>query len=162
MLAMIPPVVRGVCQEDLERIKSITREAYPTVSQLSTEVLSEWMQGSGVVSLFVVDVRAPAEFAVSHLHGAVNLQTVEQICRAITTRNATKTVLYCSVGFRSSRLAHLVTQRSVLNVANLEGSIFQWANEGKEIYQGEERVRQVHPYSRRWRGLLNQGLAADC
>jgi len=162
MLAMIPSVIRGVGTHDLERIKIIAREAYPAVAQLSIEVLSEWMQGSGLASLFVVDVRAPKEFAVSHLHGAINLQTADQIARAVTRQDPNKTILYCSVGFRSSRLAHLVAQRGVPNVFNLEGSIFQWANEGNEIYQGEKRVQQVHPYGRRWIGLLKQGLASDC
>src|SRR5262245_28921441 len=113
MLAMIPCVVRGVGLHDLERIKIIAREAYPAVPQLSTKVLSEWMQGRDVVSLFVVDVRAPEEFAVSHLRGAINLQTADQIARAVTERNPTNTILYCSVGFRSSRLAHLVAHRDV-------------------------------------------------
>ena len=161
MLAMIPSVVRGIGRDDLERIKIIAREAYPEVPQLSTEILSQWMEGNDLASLFVVDVRSPEEFAVSHLRGALNLQTADQIAKAITGRVPTKTILYCSVGFRSSRLAHLVAQRGVLKVFNLEGSIFQWANEGKEIYQGEKRVQQVHPYGRRWSGLLKPGLASD-
>ena len=86
MLAMIPSVVRGVGRHDLERIQTIAREAYPTVPQLSTEVLSKWMQGSGVESLLVVDVLAPKKFAVSHLHGAVNLQTADQIAREMNLR----------------------------------------------------------------------------
>jgi rhodanese-related sulfurtransferase len=162
MLAMIPSVIRGVDRNDLKKIKTIAREAYPAVPQLSTEVLWEWMQGSDGPSLFVVDVRAPEEFAVSHLRGAINIQIPDQIARAVTRRVPSKTILYCSVGFRSSRLAHLVAQRGVSNIFNLEGSIFQWANEGKEIYQGEKRVREVHPYGQRWMGLLKPGLASNC
>src|SRR6516162_5542388 len=119
------------------------------------------MHGGAVAALFVVDVRAPEEFDVSHLRGAENLQTVDQNVREVTKRNPTRTILYCSVGFRSSRLAHLVAQRGIPNVFNLEGSIFQWANEGKEIYQGEKRVAHVHPYGKRWTGLLKPGLTAD-
>jgi rhodanese-related sulfurtransferase len=159
---MIPSVVRGIGRHDLERIKIIAREAYPAVPQLSTEVLSEWMHGGELAFLLLVDVRAPEEFAVSHLRGAVNLQTADQIARAVTTRDPARTILYCSVGFRSSRLAHLVAQRGIPNVFNLEGSIFQWANEGKELYQGQKPVRQVHPYGRRWTGLLKPGLASNC
>jgi hypothetical protein len=46
------------------------------------------------------------------------------------------------------------------NVVNLEGSIFQWANEGRPLYCGELRAEQVHPYGAMWSGLLKQGLAA--
>src|SRR3974390_572535 len=96
---MIPSVVRGVDRHDLDRIKIIADKAYPSVPQLNTEVLSEWMQGRDVTSLLVVDVRAPEEFAVSHLRGAVNLQTADQIAREVTQRDPNKTILYCSVGF---------------------------------------------------------------
>jgi hypothetical protein len=45
------------------------------------------------------------------------------------------------------------------NVMNLEGSIFQWANEGREVVRGDTSVREVHPYGRRWAGLLKPGLS---
>jgi rhodanese-related sulfurtransferase len=162
MLAMIPSVMRGVDGQDLDKINSIARAAYPTVRQLRTETLSEWMQGKREGPLLIVDVRSRQEFVVSQLHGAVNLQTPEQIVRTVTERKPLRTILYCSVGFRSSRLAHLVTQRGIGEVFNLEGSIFQWANEGRAVYQGDKVVQEVHPYGKRWAGLLREGLASAC
>lgn len=38
---------------------------------------------------------------------------------------------------------------------NLEGSIFEWVNEGHSVYQGEQAVKQVHPFSHLWGLLLN-------
>jgi len=119
------------------------------------------MQTGGGARLLLVDVRRSEEFAISHLHGAVNLRTTEQIARAVTERNPDKTILYCSVGFRSSRLANLLAQRGGRKVLNLEGSIFQWANEGRPVYQGDKVVQQVHPYGRLWAGMLKKGLASD-
>jgi rhodanese-related sulfurtransferase len=162
MLAMIPSLGRGIDLADLERIKAIARKAYPAVPQLSTQVLAEWMQTGGVARLLLVDVRRSEEFAVSHLRGAVNLHTTEQIARAVTERSPDKTILYCSVGFRSSRLANLLAQRGGRKLFNLEGSIFQWANEGRPVYQGEKVVHQIHPYGGRWAGMLKKGLASDC
>jgi rhodanese-related sulfurtransferase len=160
MLSVIPSVFAGVDDRDLERIKGITREVFPSVSQLGTGTLEEWLQQANP-SLLLVDVRSPEEFAVSHLRGSVNLQTAAQIAAAVNERKPTKTVLYCSVGFRSSRLARALTRQGLRDVMNLEGSIFQWANEGRAVYQGEKAVHKVHPYGKRWAGLLKGGLASD-
>ena len=158
---MIPSVFAGVDSRDLERIKGITREVFPSVSQLGTDTLEEWLQQANL-SLLLVDVRSSEEFAVSHLRGAVNLQTAGQIAGAVNERKPAKAILYCSVGFRSSRLARALTRQGLRDVMNLEGSIFQWANEGRPVYRGDVPVRQVHPYGKRWAGLLKDGLASEC
>jgi rhodanese-related sulfurtransferase len=158
MLSIIPSVLRGVNVRDLEKMKAIVREAYPSVPQLSTRKLHELRQGSA--SLVLVDVRSREEFDVSHLRSAVNLQSVEQIAEVVKERRAFNTVLYCSVGFRSTRIAQVLIERGVAGVMNLEGSIFQWANEGRPIYRGEVPVQEVHPYGKRWAGLLKPGLAS--
>lgn len=159
MLSMIPSVLTGVDRRDLEKIKAIAREVFPSVSQVDTAALAEWLPQSNP-SLLLVDVRSPEEFGVSHLPGAVNLQTAAQIAAAVNERKPTRTVLYCSVGFRSSRLAHALARQGLRGVMNLEGSIFQWANEGRAVYQGEGEVQKVHPYGKRWAGLLKDGLAS--
>jgi len=160
MLSMIPSVLGGVTQRDLERIKAIARRAYPAVPQLGTGELAGWI-AAGRKDWLLIDVRSAAEFAVSHLEGAVRAGTAKEIERAVRERRPERTVLYCAVGFRSSRLAHLVQKRGVGALANLEGSIFQWANEGRPLFRGSEPARQVHPFARRWAGLLREGLASD-
>jgi rhodanese-related sulfurtransferase len=105
-------------------------------------------------------MRTSEEF-VSHLRSAVNLQTAQQIAQAVKERKPTQTIVYCSVGFRSSRLAQSLADRGVGEVMNLEGSIFQWAHEGRPVYQGDRVVRHVHPYGKRWAGLLKDGLAIE-
>jgi rhodanese-related sulfurtransferase len=157
MLTMIPAVLRGVDTDDLATIKIIARRAYPAVTQLDLKTLASWMETRE--SLLLVDVRSPEEFVVSHLRGAVNLRSVDEIMDAVHERRPSATVLYCAVGFRSSRLAHKLTKRQVSGISNLEGSIFQWANEGWPLYRSETLVHQVHPYGKRWAGLLKRGLA---
>ena len=158
MIAMIRSVMRGVGLRDLDRIKKITRQSFPFVRQISTEQLATWMETSNQ-SLLIVDVRSADEFAISRLRGAVNLTTAQQITEAIHSRKPFTAILYCSVGFRSSRLADELARRGIADVANLEGSIFQWANEGRPLYRDETLVKQVHPYGKRWAGLLRPGLA---
>lgn len=158
MLSMIPRVLAGIELRDLETIKEIARRAYPDVPQIPTDQLAARLE-QGEVGLLLIDVRGPAEFAASHLPGAVPARSASNIAALIRERAPAKTILYCSVGFRSSRLAHLLARRGVSNVANLEGSIFQWANEGRPLCQGDKPVTHVHPYSARWAGLLQPGLA---
>jgi hypothetical protein len=58
-------------------------------------------------------------------------------------------------------MAHRVQPLVSGPVYNLEGSIFEWANSGRPVYRGEERVSVVHPYGARWERLLDRALRAD-
>jgi hypothetical protein len=44
------------------------------------------------------------------------------------------------------------------NVFNLQGSIFQWANEGRPLITNGHAVHVVHPFNERWGVLLNPQL----
>lgn len=159
MLSMIPRVLRGVEVRDIEVIKQLTRKVYPEVQQITTGMLEQRMESPG--SLLLVDVRSSEEFAISHLPGAIRLGSAAQIADELQRRKSSEAVLYCSVGFRSSMLAHVLAVRGVEGVANLDGSIFEWANEGRPLCRGEALVYHVHPFSKRWAGLLKPGLASD-
>lgn len=160
MLSMVPSVFTGMEIRDIETIKEITRQAYPAVPHVSTQSLAEWMEQPGQ-SLLLIDVRSPEEFAVSHLRNAINAHTPAQIAHAIHNRRGAGAILYCSVGFRSSRLAHALAEQGLAGIANLEGSIFQWANEGRALFKNGGPATHVHPYAKRWAGLLKPGLAAE-
>lgn len=159
MLSMVPSLFRRTTLRDLETIKRIVRQSFPTVSQVNTDTVARWMHHDP--SVLLIDVRSSDEFNVSNLKGAVNVQSAADISQSIAQRNPSKAVLYCSVGFRSSKLAHALAQQGLPGVLNLEGSIFQWANEGRPLYRGELPVEKVHPFGKRWAGLLKPGLASD-
>ena len=81
---------------------------------------------------------------------------------ALEASDAVRTiVVYCSVGYRSSQLAEKLRARSIENVFNLEGSLFQWANEGRSLYRGDERVHEAHPYDEEWGQLLDKRFWSD-
>ena len=67
-------------------------------------------------------------------------------------------VVYCSIGYRSARLARELEQQGVEGVLNLEGSIFEWANSGHGVEREGEAVSEVHPYDEDWGRLLDQEL----
>lgn len=158
MMELIPSAVNGMCVADLERIKSICRGVFPLAKQVSISTLVEWMSTPDS-SLLLIDVRSSEEFAVSQLPGAVNLRNLGEIKEALNRTGATRTVLYCSVGFRSSRLAAQLVGEHPGTIMNLEGSIFEWANRGLPLFQGQLETHKVHPFGKRWEGLLKEGLS---
>jgi len=135
-------------------VKRWINQQFPDVPSLSTEQLAHWLVNEQP-SPIVVDVRDEAEYAVSHLPGARHLPTVDAIQQADISPDSTL-VLYCSVGYRSARLADKLQAAGYPHVFNLEGSVFEWYNQGHPLVADQQPVQQVHPYNRLW-GLLLRG-----
>jgi 3-mercaptopyruvate sulfurtransferase SseA len=70
-------------------------------------------------------------------------------------------VAYCSIGYRSAAIIEDLERAGIQNVYNLEGGLFDWANQGRPIYRGEERVEEVHPFNRLWGLLLRSDRRAS-
>ena len=79
-------------------------------------------------------------------------------------------VAYCSIGYRSSKMAQKISQElekmkenenldTTIKVYNLEGSIFKWANEKRTLVDCENKeTRYCHPYNIVWGKLLEYDL----
>lgn len=159
MISLTPCMVRGFRLEDTGRIKRIIRTAFPEVNRVDTATLAGWLESPGQ-AIRLIDVRSPEEFAISHLPEAINLQNVTDIASEVSMRGRTKTVLYCSVGFRSAMIARRLPAWMQPEVYSLEGSIFDWANEGRPLWRDRGEGNHVHPYGRRWAGLLRPELVS--
>lgn len=106
----------------------------------------------------LLDSRAVAEYGVSHLQGAIRVEPVSDGPVLADLRRDALVVVYCSVGYRSAAVARRLKALGYQRVYNLEGGIFQWANEGRPIYRGDEAANQVHPYDRLWGRFLAEPL----
>lgn len=113
------------------------------------------------VAPIIVDVREAREFAVSHLPGAIRVApsiSVDELLESLGNVSGRKVVLYCSVGFRSSKLAQraheALTRAGASSVVNMSGGIFRWHNEGRPLSRGDVVSSNVHPYNWRWGRLL--------
>lgn len=141
------------------RLKAFLRNKFPEVQQLSTVELATWLAQHEKTPPLLLDVRTAAEFAVSHLCQArLAPQDPQQLQQWQNITVTTPIVAYCSVGYRSASFVQQLQALGYQSVFNLEGSIFQWANEGRRLCQGEETVSQVHPYNHFW-GLLLKSIA---
>ena len=75
-------------------------------------------------------------------------------------------VAYCSVGYRSSAFVDKMQRyiadtqdNKTYNIYNLEGSIFKWANEQRNMVDRSNNVTPfVHPYNIVWGKLVSSKL----
>jgi rhodanese-related sulfurtransferase len=140
-------------------LKNAIRAKYPNVRRVTTAELAQWLGDSRRQQPLLLDVRTEPEWNVSHIPGA------RRIDPSATAENAgagipkdAEIVTYCSVGYRSSETANRLRIAGFTNVQNLEGSIFEWANEHRPLVRGEQKVTRVHPYNAWWGRLLNDDV----
>ncbi|MBI3723027.1 VTT domain-containing protein [bacterium] len=154
-------LVRSRRAPDWGQVKTMVREKFPTVRQLSTDELAAWLEDSSREPPILVDARTPAEHAISSIASA-SLVTEDDLdsFESRTSRRA-PIVVFCSVGYRSSRLAERLSKAGFRDVQNLEGSIFQWANEGRPLFSGDRPASKVHPFDATWGKLLDPRLRAE-
>lgn len=135
---------------------ALVKRHWPEVPQMTTQELAQRMVDDGVSVPLLIDVRTRREYEVSHLPGAIWAQSLSQIENVLDGLSEHQViVLYCSVGVRSSSAAAKLIESGRSNVFNLEGSIFQWANERRPVLRDGKAVDVVHPYDERWGVLLD-------
>ncbi len=144
------------------KVKQTVRDKFRDVPQLSTAELAKWLHDSNREKPLLLDVRTKAEFDVSHLVGASRVDPSANLTDVLPTLPKGRPVVtYCSVGYRSSSLAEKLIKAGVPNVSNLEGSIFQWANENRPIVADGQPAQRVHPYNEKFGKLLDEKKRAQ-
>ena len=142
---------RGVA---FEAIRRLTAHKFPDVQWIDRADLARWREDPGRTQPLLIDARTKPEYQVSHLRDAILIDPSRPSLRPLKTlAKNDPIVVYCSVGYRSARLAHWLGGQGYTNVRNLAGSIFQWANEDRPVFRDDRPTTEVHPYDRRW-GLL--------
>lgn len=105
-----------------------------------------------------LDAREKNEYKVSHIKDAVyvgydyfNLNAVKDMPKD------SEIVVYCSVGYRSEKIAEKLIDAGYTNVSNLYGGIFEWSNESKPVLnKSGELTKKVHGYDKTWGAWLNE------
>lgn len=144
-----------------EQVNAMIARNFPRVPQMEIRQLAAWLADSKRKPPLLLDVRSRVEYDVSHLHHARWINTGEPVSKAMADVPRTDpTVVYCSVGYRSSAYAARLIHDGFTNVHDLKGSIFLWADEGRPVYRSGRIVHHVHPYNRYWGQLLKRSLWA--
>jgi rhodanese-related sulfurtransferase len=134
---------------------------HPDVEWISTGDLAERLQEAAegrAQAPLLLDARSEAEVTVSALPGAIRVP--EDGSGLEDVPGARAVVVYCSIGWRSARVAGALRTRGHRDVRNLEGGLFAWANEGRRVERGGVAVWEVHPYDALWGALLAPELRA--
>jgi len=158
-LAILP----AGCSDDLtwRAVEHMITSDFPNVPAIPTDSLAERLLDETAPRPILLDARSSEEYAVSHLRGAHRVDPDADAYPALDTLAAdAPIVVYCSVGYRSAGVAQALRNQGFTNVANLDGSIFRWANEGRPVYREGRPVAAVHPYDATWGRLLADSLHA--
>lgn len=111
------------------------------------------------VSIIYLDAREKKEYEVSHIKNAIwigyddfKMKRIREIAKD------KKIVIYCSVGYRSEKVAEKLVKAGYKDVSNLYGSIFEWVNQGRPVYDKDEKLtKNVHAYDHSWGVWLTKG-----
>jgi rhodanese-related sulfurtransferase len=138
---------------------------FPQVRSISTVKLADWLSQANLGDRqppILLDTRTASEYEVSHLPKAQRLDPkTPDLTELNHLEPDTPIVTYCSVGVRSAKMVQRLQSAGFTNVFNLDGSIFQWSNEGRPVYRDNQPVQQVHPYNASWGRLLRPELHSN-
>lgn len=139
-------------QLNWQSLKTQIRNQFPSVEHITTTDFKENYSGQA----HIIDVRNADEFEVSHLPGAVHFQDADQLATWIQEQPKQPIVVYCSVGYRSAQMVKSLQKLGLQQVVNLEGSIFEWVNQGESVVDRNGPTQKVHPFNQKWGQLLEK------
>ena len=148
----------GNPQAELDEMINDVALEFSDIEHIATSSLADWLSDPGRVQPQLLDVREKDEYAVSHLPGAIRVDSDAQAEELLSSIDpARPVVLYCSVGYRSSHVARRL-QVAGLKVLNLEGSVFKWANEGRSLVSEKGSTSFAHPYNDSYGRMLREDI----
>ena len=105
-----------------------------------------------------LDARERVEYNVSRIDGALHVGYNHFDLNALEhlPRN-TPVVVYCSVGYRSEKIAEKLVLNGFSSVYNLYGGIFEWVNQGRTVVCESGVTDRVHAFDKTWGVWLSKG-----
>lgn len=107
----------------------------PVNNNIKNVNVEEFEKKLATDSFQLIDVRTPAEFAESHLHGAtnINVQDTAFVALAMAQLNKERPIaVYCRSGKRSAMACSILSKEGFKTI-NLQGGIIAWADEKKPL-----------------------------
>jgi rhodanese-related sulfurtransferase len=160
-LIVVPPIALAAIlyfegrTMGLDLVREVSGRKFPSVRWITTGELATWLADSTRSQPLLLDARTEPEYDVSHLAGARRIDPIRPLLKHMEAfARDTPIVVYCSAGYRSSRVSRWLGRQGFTNVRNLEGSLFAWANEGRPMVSETGAAKEVHPYNEFWGRLL--------
>ncbi|MGB0895891.1 MAG: rhodanese-like domain-containing protein [Flavobacteriaceae bacterium] len=108
----------------------------------------------------ILDTREIDEYNTSHLKNAIHIGYNHfNSDKTTSTLNTNQpVVVYCSVGYRSEKIAEKLHKKGY-TVYNLYGGIFNWKNEKNTVVDSSgQKTNNVHCYNKEWSKWLTNGV----
>lgn len=108
-----------------------------------------------------LDARESNEYIVSHIPGATWIGSDHWMPQTLQSVSKEQSIIvYCSVGYRSEKIATKIKALGYQRVYNLYGSIFEWANEGNSLVNNDgQPTKELHTYNKKWsKWVTNPGI----
>lgn len=139
-----PPLDDVGRKAKVEALYAGYRKDFPKVEEVpAVQAVALARQGD----LLPIDVREPAERAVSTLPGAI---TAKEYLADPGRFAGKKAVAYCTIGYRSGVWAAAKASQG-LPVANLAGGLLGWLHAGGTLVDAKgQPTKTVHVYGRTW------------
>ncbi len=114
-------------------------------------------------NVYLLDAREKDEFKVSHLKNAKNVGYIWfDMRKVVDIPKDANVVVYCSVGYRSEKIAEKLIKNGFQKVYNLYGGIFEWVNEHQPVYKSDGvQTSEVHTYNKSWSKWLSNGTKVN-
>lgn len=140
-------------QDDMKK-KAFYALINSLISHSVSEVKADEVEDADIVWL---DSRAQEEYDVSRIEGAqfvgyddFKIKSVKDVDKEA------EIIVYCSIGYRSEKVAEKLEKAGYTNVKNLYGGIFDWYNSGQPVVDSlGNPTKKVHGYGRTWGVWLN-------
>lgn len=102
-------------------------------------------------TVIFLDARELEEYQVSHLPESIWVGYDDFSLKRLNGVNKKQPiVVYCSVGYRSERIAQRLLEQGYLKVSNLYGGIFEWVNKGGPVCNQNGNTTAIHTYNKEW------------
>lgn len=127
--------------------KMVNQMISHSVPQLDVDSLD-----GGQSNYLILDARERVEYDISHIPNAKYIGSDDPDWQVMHGISKDKPIaVYCSIGYRSEKIAEQLKKKGFTNVSNVYGSIFEWVNRGYPVVEenGEE-TKKLHGYSRAW------------
>jgi sodium/bile acid cotransporter 7 len=131
-------------KEIVYRMYTDYKQDFPEVKDISPQQAMELLNQGDTV---FVDIRKPAEMAVSMLPDAVSEQTFLSHLDRYQGKNI---IGYCTISYRSGKFASEIAKQGI-TLINLQGGILAWTLEGGKVYDDNGKpVKRIHVYGDKW------------
>lgn len=109
----------------------------------------------------LLDAREWKEYTVSHIPKARYIGYDRPSFNVVSDVDKDdEIIVYCSIGYRSEKIAERLKDMGYTKVYNLYGSIFEWVNQGHQIENIDgEQTKKIHTYNKKWsRWMINKSF----